>query len=270
MWGPIKVWWSMSAALLVAACAGSGDGLDANGRPIEQGGGGDGVLTADLASIQANVFTPVCTPCHIGANAPQGLRLDVASSYGALVGVASSEAPQVLRVKPGDPGSSYLVQKLAGRASIGARMPLGQPALPDATIQVIRQWITDGAPRTPNAAGALLAVQSISVTPAEIAVALTRPVDSSLVNASTVSLEHADDSPGTGPTIAVWVGVSPYSEVTILARPDRPLETGQYRLRLSGTAPVAIADWNAAALDGDGDEIPGGDATIAIALGDAG
>jgi hypothetical protein len=113
------------AALAVAACTGSGVGLDANGNPIPPGGGGGGEpLTPDFKSIQDNVFTPICTKCHIGAGAPEGLQLDAAHSYALLVGVPSTEQPNVLRVKAGDPDNSYIVQKLEGAPSIsGARMP---------------------------------------------------------------------------------------------------------------------------------------------------
>jgi hypothetical protein len=138
-----------AAALAVTACGGSGEGLDANGRPIGEGGGGGGgggALVPTLASIQSHVFTPVCTGCHAGAAAPQGLRLDAANSAASLIGVASNEVPSVLRVAPGAPDASYLVQKLEGNAAVGARMPLGGPFLDGATIGVIREWIRQGAP----------------------------------------------------------------------------------------------------------------------------
>lgn len=134
-------------AALVAGCGGgSGEGLDSNGRPISEGGGGSGTLQPTFESIQANVFTPMCTGCHAGAAAPAGLRLDAASSYALLVGVASAEVPSLQRVDAGSPDDSYLVRKLEGSATVGARMPLGGPYLDAATIAVIRQWIAAGAP----------------------------------------------------------------------------------------------------------------------------
>lgn len=134
-------------AALVAGCGGgSGEGLDSNGRPISEGGGGSGTLQPTFESIQANVFTPMCTGCHAGAAAPAGLRLDAASSYALLVGVASAEVPSLQRVDAGHPDDSYLVRKLEGSATVGARMPLGGPYLDAATIAVIRQWIAAGAP----------------------------------------------------------------------------------------------------------------------------
>lgn len=135
------------AAMLLAGCGGgSGEGLDSNGRPVGEGGGG-GALQPTFASIQANVFTPICTGCHAGAAAPVGLRLDAASSYELLVGVASGEVGSLQRVNPGNPDASYIIQKLEGSAAVGARMPFGGPYLDDATIAVIRQWIAAGAPR---------------------------------------------------------------------------------------------------------------------------
>src|SRR5271154_3009301 len=140
-----------AATLLIAACAGNGAGLDDNGQPIVPGGTTP-PLSADFDSIQANIFTPICSVCHVGGAAPEGLRLDAANSYNLLVGVPSTEVPSLLRVDPGDPADSYIIQKLQGHAAVGAQMPLGGPYLSSDTIGVIRQWITDGAP--PSAAAA--------------------------------------------------------------------------------------------------------------------
>lgn len=254
-------------SFLLAACAGSGEGLDENGRPGEPGDG-DGVLTPDLQSIQEKVFTPICTQCHVGAGAPAGLRLDAASSYGALVGVPSSEVPSLLRVKPGDPGSSYLVQKLEGRAAVGDRMPLGQPALPDATIAVIRQWIADGAPDVAAADDVRFAVQAISASTHVIAIALTRAVDASLVNATTVVLQAMPGATDAH-VLQTRAAVSLHNDALILVAPERALGPGRYRVSLRGTGPAALADWNAVVLDGDGDGNPGGDWNATVSIGGA-
>jgi hypothetical protein len=136
-------------ALALAACgAGSGEGLDQNGQPTSAGGGSDPtVLVPTLASIQLNVFNARCTVCHSGAGAPQGLRLEPGSSAGSLIDMSSPYGVTVVRVIPGDPDNSFLVQKLEGTQAFGDRMPQdGPPFLPLATIDVIRQWIQDGAP----------------------------------------------------------------------------------------------------------------------------
>lgn len=136
-----------AAAACLPACAGKGTGLDQGGRPLPPGSSGGGTLTADFDSIQQNVFTPICTACHAGSDAPQGLQLDAANSYAQLVGVPSVEQPSILRVAVGDPDGSYIIQKLEGHAASGAQMPFGGPPLPAATIAVIRQWISAGALR---------------------------------------------------------------------------------------------------------------------------
>jgi hypothetical protein len=108
---------------------------------------------ATLDELQASVFTPSCavSGCHSGPTGnplPTGLDLTTAdASFANLVGVASSQQPAVLRVATGDPDNSYLVQKIEGTAASGARMPLGGGALPQAVINDIRQWISDGANR---------------------------------------------------------------------------------------------------------------------------
>ena len=261
-----KTWSTLCVLAQLAGCAGNGDGLDANGRPISSDGGAV-ALTPDFESIQANVFTPICTQCHVGANAPQGLRLDAANSYGSLVGVTSSEQPGQLRVKPGDPGASYLVQKIEGKAAVGGRMPLGQPPLPDSTIAVIREWIASGATRA--AATSTFAVQTISVAPTEIAIAMTQPADAALANTTTVTLQRVDTPSGDPAGIAASVSLSPVNDSLVILMPDQALASGQYRLTLRGTGAAALADWNAAVIDGNGDGASGGDYVLTLTVGGA-
>ena len=114
----------------VAECGGSPD------QPWHSGGGASsgGAVTADFQSIQENVFTPICSKCHIGASAPEGLQLDAAHSYNLLVGVPSVESPSLDRVKPGDPDHSYMVLKLEdANGIVGGQMPLNETPLPQAT-----------------------------------------------------------------------------------------------------------------------------------------
>jgi hypothetical protein len=127
----------------VAACApGSGAGLNESGRPAGTGPAPNNDAT--LANIQAQIFTPICTNCHIGAAAPQGLRLDEANAFNDLVGVPSRETG-LLRVDPFNPDQSYIVHKVEGTQAVGAQMPLGGPYLTDEEKGWIRQWIADGA-----------------------------------------------------------------------------------------------------------------------------
>jgi hypothetical protein len=131
----------------LSACGGgSGEGLDENGRPVSPSGGTG--LAPTLASIQAGVFTPSCAiaGCHGGGTVQQGLRLDPGFSAASLINVASTQDASLIRVIPGNPDGSLLVQKLEGTQTVGIRMPAFSPPLPQATIDVIRQWIRNGAP----------------------------------------------------------------------------------------------------------------------------
>jgi hypothetical protein len=199
---------ALMAVTCLTGCAGNGKGLDQNGQPLSSGGAPTGAVTADFQSIQDNVFTPICSKCHIGASAPEGLQLDAAHSYNLLVGVPSAEQPNLLRVKPGDPDDSYMVHKIEGLPGIdGGQMPLGETPLPQSTIDAIRQWITNGAPNAPAAAAAqVFAVQatepqegaSVTRPPVRIVVTFTEEVDASLVNETTVALSRIGTTGGAG------------------------------------------------------------------------
>ncbi len=100
--------------------------------------------SATLSSVQAQIFTPICSACH---PPNQGMDLRTGKAYASVVNVPSAEQPALMRVKPGDPDNSYLYQKVLGAAGIsGARMPFGGPALSAAQIQLIHDWIVAGAP----------------------------------------------------------------------------------------------------------------------------
>jgi hypothetical protein len=145
-------YWVAALALVLGACgAGTGEGLDQNGQPL--GGGSAPLVPAlepTLASIQANVFSVNCavSGCHGGGTVQFGLRLDSGFSAENLINVVSPQSPPgqtLTRVIPGDPDGSFLVQKLEGRQAVGIPMPAFSQPLPQATINVIRQWILDGA-----------------------------------------------------------------------------------------------------------------------------
>ncbi|HEY3384404.1 MAG TPA: c-type cytochrome [Vicinamibacterales bacterium] len=105
--------------------------------------------TATFSQVSSQVFTPACVGCHTddGRTPAGGLNLKSSVAYAGLVNVASSGKPGAIRVIPGDPNNSYLVQKLEGAAGIvGLRMPRnGPPYLSDAQVALIRQWIAAGA-----------------------------------------------------------------------------------------------------------------------------
>jgi hypothetical protein len=259
----LKVWAALLLASCAAGCAGNGQGLDQNGQPISAGGSSGGPVTADFQSIQDNVFTPICSKCHIGASAPLGLQLDAAHSYNLLVGVPSVEQPMLLRVKPGDPDDSYMVHKIEGLPGItGGQMPLGETPLPQATIDAIRQWITNGAPNAPAAAVAqAFAVQvtapadqaAVAAPIMQIVVAFTRAADASLINDTTVQLERIDTGAQAAipETLPVAAAIAANNSSVLLITPRAPLDAGVYRVTLRGTGGGALADMNAATLGSD-------------------
>ena len=103
-----------------------------------------------LTQLQSTIFTPICSGCHTGGGAtlPSSMNLSsAAASFAALVSVASTQQPGVLRVAPNNPSASYLIQKLEGAPGItGNRMPLGGTPLSQATIDTVKSWINSGAP----------------------------------------------------------------------------------------------------------------------------
>jgi hypothetical protein len=247
------------AAVLLAACAGNGEGLNGQGEPIGSGSMPTEGLTADFQSIQDNVFTPICVRCHSGASAPQGLQLDAAHSYAMLVGVPSTEVPGLDRVDPGNPDNSYIVLKLEGAAGIvGVQMPFGGPYLPQSTINVIRQWITNGAPPASGASAAAAFALAATSPPdhahlqgaqPQILIGFTHEIDFSLLNDSTVVLERMDSAEPV--TLPAHLALAPGNPAAVLLTPATALAPGSYRVRVRGTGPAALADVGGQGLASD-------------------
>ncbi len=91
-----------------------------------------------------------CVVCHQGQGPGQSnLTLEPRLSYSNFVGVPSTENPAVMRVKAGAAGDSYLIAKLTGTqvaaGGSGARMPYQSPPLAQNQIDLISQWISQGA-----------------------------------------------------------------------------------------------------------------------------
>lgn len=107
------------------------------------------VAPVTLTQVQNAVFTPTCSVsgCHDGGGGalPRSMDLRAGNSHSSIVDVPAVQAA-LDRVEPGNPDASYLIDKLEGNQAAGTqRMPPGGPFLDQATIDMIRQWITDGA-----------------------------------------------------------------------------------------------------------------------------
>ena len=260
-------------SMLTGCSGGDGSGLQAPPPPP---------LAATFSSIQANVLTPTCATagCHSGAGSPQGLNLEGTVSYDLLVNRASGEVPALLRVAPADPDNSYLVQKLEGTAAVGAQMPLGGQPLAQTTIDVIRQWIIDGAVDDRAPSGDPIRVTSLvpapdsvnPASPAEVVAMFDRELDVSTVNAATFIVEGSggdgtfddgNDNPITAASITTPT-MTPTSATFDLG--STPLPDDTYRVRLLGDGASLVLDTDANALDGEfsgtfpsGNGVQGGD-----------
>ncbi len=265
----------LSSFGIVSCSPGSGEGLDISGRPLSEGG--NVPLAPTLAAVQANVFNPSCNICHAGANAPQGLKLDAANSFTHLIGVPSRQVSSLLRVEPGNPDQSYLIQKLEGTASEGEQMPLGGPPVPQSTIDFVRQWISDGAlpdsgtPPTMPPTVVTLAPDPDSVIgglPAEITAGFDQDIDASTINTMTFTLVRSGGDGQFGdsndeiiaPASVTLSAVNP--RLAILDLTGVSSIEDLYQVTLHGSGPNMILGISGAALDGEySGAFPSGDGT---------
>jgi hypothetical protein len=159
-----------------------------------------------------------------------------------------------------------MVHKIEGLPGItGGQMPLGETPLPQATIDAIRQWITNGAPNAPVAAAVAAQAFAVQTTAPldkatvkaplpRIVVTFTQEVDASLVNDTTVTLERIDSAPtaaGGAKTMPAIARLAPMNPAVLLMTPSTQLEPGTYRVTVRGTGGGALANMNAATLGAD-------------------
>jgi hypothetical protein len=145
---------AMSAVVLLTGC-----GNDATG-----GGGPDAAVDPDplaitdtppagsLDDIHQRIIAKRCSGqpglCHNGQFEPN--LSTPALTYAYLVNRPGLEHANELRVKPGDPSTSLVIDKLRNR-NVATQMPLGAEPLEEADIAAIESWITAGALRSPGA-----------------------------------------------------------------------------------------------------------------------
>lgn len=119
--------------LVITGCSDMGDKIvnhDNNGPPPD--------LNPTWVDDISPIFTTRCTPCHIGSTPTNGFD---ASDYNALLTKTSQAGNSI--VTPGSLDNSELYQRLIGQGF--PQMPPGTP-LSSADIELIRNWIEDGAP----------------------------------------------------------------------------------------------------------------------------
>jgi len=126
--------------------------------------------TESFDLLQEKIFTPSCalSGCHASTSDEtynqHHLLLEKSVSYSNLISVPASNANasllNMLRVKPLDPDSSFLLHKLHVEdhhsSDFGNPMPLGLAKLTVGQLEFIEQWIKAGAPEKGIVADAAL------------------------------------------------------------------------------------------------------------------
>lgn len=108
------------------------------GQALEQ------LSTDELEARVSALLERSCTTagCHVGPTPQMGMDLTPDRFFGSTVGVPSQERPDLLRVHPGQPDSSYVVMKLEGEEGIiGTQMPFTGDKLTPQEIATIKAWI---------------------------------------------------------------------------------------------------------------------------------
>jgi len=100
-----------------------------SGTPVTVGTPSSSTITtssssATFSAVQSQVLTPYCSSCHAGGTSPN------LSSYSSVMGVVTA----------GSPSGSQLYTDISG-----GRMPLGGNSLSATQIQLVSDWITQGA-----------------------------------------------------------------------------------------------------------------------------
>lgn len=111
----------------------------------------DGAGTVSFATDVIPILAQKCatTGCHVGSLPDGGLALDSGNAHGATVGTPTKSCGgDRVRVIAGDPGESYLWDKIHGTDLCGTSKkmpPATKPQLTDAEKQTITSWICGGA-----------------------------------------------------------------------------------------------------------------------------
>ncbi len=128
----------------------------------------------DYQTQVQTIFNDNCTSCHINGGGYYG-GLDL-STYDNLMSGNSNNGPVVIT---GDGANSYIIQKLQGTAS-GAQMPDGADPLPSNQINLIAQWIDEGALETPASTDELFFSEYIEGSSSNKALEIYNPTDATV------------------------------------------------------------------------------------------
>jgi hypothetical protein len=151
----VRIAITLLLALVLGACNGS---LDAGGSGVDAGADDDPLAVPEdtepgtLDDLHRTIIAERCSGqpglCHNGQFEPN--LSTPALTYAYMVNRPALEDPAALRVEPGNPDASFLVDKLRDR-NVSTQMPLGADPLSEDEIAAIEAWIQAGALREPGA-----------------------------------------------------------------------------------------------------------------------
>ena len=129
---------------------GGTSGGDTSGGDTSGGGTDPSAIIPTWYGVQANILQTSCTFCHGGSSPFADLSWEVDQYNTIVTQVWTSPTAGMPEVVPDNPDGSYLIWKLRGQgpggeAIQGVRMPAGSGPLDTALIDVIVQWISEGA-----------------------------------------------------------------------------------------------------------------------------
>jgi hypothetical protein len=114
-------------------------------------------MAVDFKEEVRPILNKKCFKCHTGPKAKGGLRMDSEDDFSKRIG---GDDPVII---PGDPAKSLLSVKAGLPATDGEAMPpppareRGAEPMTSGELNIVRQWITEGAKFSAGAAGATTA-----------------------------------------------------------------------------------------------------------------
>jgi hypothetical protein len=144
--------------LAAAVACGCGSEIDAGGERVDAGTDDDPLAVSEdvepgsLDELHREIVSRRCSGqpglCHNGQFEPNLSTPSLFYEY--VVRRPALEKSDRLRVVPGDPDASFLIDKLRNR-DVSTQMPLGAEPLAEEEIALIEEWIRGGALRRPEA-----------------------------------------------------------------------------------------------------------------------
>ncbi|HQV53368.1 MAG: hypothetical protein IPI00_12395 [Flavobacteriales bacterium] len=132
-------WLVLAALVFTVGCAKDEGPVFVPGPPPVVG---EPIDTAYFNTEVLPIFTEHCWNCH-----PTMAELDlgVTEAYNNLVNVPSVNHAPAIRVVPGDPAASVMWHKVSGSPTYGLNMPPNGTTLSAEELQLIYDWIEQGA-----------------------------------------------------------------------------------------------------------------------------